>query len=197
MTAMVVVWALQPVVRRAVPLAWLLRLGMLWPGPAPSRFKVARGAGRVRDLEERLARAQERRETGDAERAAERIRALVAALTSHDRRTRGHAERVRVFTDLLAIEFGLGREDRDRLRWSALLHDIGKLEVARRILNKPGKLTDEEYEVIKRHPVLGGPRGEGVLEATWLCAVCGEDMDVYGCPVCTNLTADDEAPAGE
>lgn len=44
--------------------------------------------------------------------------ALVTALTAHDRRTRGHAERVRIFTDVLAVELGLDRDDRDRLRWA-------------------------------------------------------------------------------
>ena len=76
--------------------------------------------------------------------AAERILALAARMNVHDRRTRGHAERVRVYTDLLAEELDLPQEDRDRLRWASLLHDIGKLEVHPDILNKPGKPTDEE-----------------------------------------------------
>ena len=74
---------------------------------------------------------------------------------SHDRRTRGHAERVRVFTDLLAQELKLSKEDRYKLRWAALLHDIGKLKVSPDILNKPGKLDDREWEAIKRHPADG------------------------------------------
>ena len=63
--------------------------------------------------------------------------ALVTALTAHDQRTRGHAERVRIFTDLLAVELGRDRDDRDRLRWSSLLHDIGKLEVPESVLTTP------------------------------------------------------------
>ena len=154
-TAMVTVWLLQPLVRRLVPLAWLLRLGMAWPGRAPSRFKVAREAGRVRDLEQRLARARAQGLQGEPEQVAELILTLTAALTAHDRKTRGHAERVRVFTDLLALEVGLPRDDRDRLRWSALLHDIGKLEVPERVLNRPGKPSAREWEQLKAHPKAG------------------------------------------
>src|SRR5439155_7861557 len=83
------------------------------------------------------------------------ILALAMAIQSHDRQTRGHSERVRVFTDLLAEEMKLSSEDRDRLRWASLLHDVGKLTVAARILNKPGKLDDHEWEVIRGHPAEG------------------------------------------
>ena len=91
---------------------------------------------------------------------------LTAALQSHDRRTRGHAERVRIYTDMLAEELRLPDEDRDRLRWAALLHDIGKLSVRARTLNKPGKLDAREWEEIKRHPLEGERIAEPLL--AWL-----------------------------
>ena len=53
----------------------------------------------------------------------------MAALSAHDRPTRGHAERVRMFTDLLAEEMRISERDRDLLRWAAMLHDVGKLQV--------------------------------------------------------------------
>src|SRR5438876_1190533 len=152
--------------RRLLPLVMLLRLAMLFPDRAPSRFAVAREAGSVRRLSSRLAALDADPDAEQESLSAERILALAMALQSHDRRTRGHSERVRVFTDLLAEEMKLPPEERDRLRWSALLHDIGKLTVAARILNKSGKLDEHEWEVIRGHPAEGA-RIAGPLLA-WL-----------------------------
>jgi hypothetical protein len=144
--------------RRLLPLATLLQLAMLFPDRAPSRFRVARQAGSVRQLEATAASGAE----GAA--SAEEILALVARLSAHDRRTRGHAERVRVYTDLIASEMALPEADRYRLRWAALLHDIGKLSVEADILNKTDPLTEDEWEAIRRHPHEGvsliGPLAE-------------------------------------
>jgi uncharacterized membrane protein YgcG len=138
--------------RRLLPLAVLLKLTLIFPDRAPSRFAMARRAGNIRNLEERVRHAREHGVEDDPSRAAETILTLVAALSAHDRRTRGHSERVRAFADLLADAVHLSGPARDRLRWSALLHDIGKLEVPSRILNKPGKPDPHEWETLQRHP---------------------------------------------
>jgi putative nucleotidyltransferase with HDIG domain len=141
--------------RRFLPLAVLLRLSLVFPDRAPTRFAVSRGAGNVRRLEERIRAAREAGLDQEPARAAVQILGLVAALSAHDRKTRGHSERVRAFTDLLAGELHLADEDRDRLRWAALLHDIGKLEVPARILNKPGRPEPREWEALQGHPRAG------------------------------------------
>jgi putative nucleotidyltransferase with HDIG domain len=143
------------VARKMLPLAALLGLTMIFPDKAPSRFAVARRVGSIKNLEERVRHAKEHGIEDDPARAAETILTLVAALNLHDRKTRGHSERVRALTDMLAEELRLDRDARDRLRWAALLHDIGKLEVEARILNKPGKPTPDEWESLKRHPEEG------------------------------------------
>ncbi len=67
--------------------------------------------------------------------------------------TRGHSDRVALFTDLIAEELGHTEAHRRWLRRAALLHDIGKLAISNTILDKPAKLTDEEFAIIKTHPV--------------------------------------------
>ena len=134
--------------RRLLPLAALLKLSMLFPDRAPTRYKVARQAFNVRALRDKLATSP----ADDASSAAEAALALITALTAHDRRTRGHCERVRVFTELLGEQLRLPRESRDRLRWVSLLHDIGKLKVAAEILNKPAKLDATEWDIVAAHP---------------------------------------------
>lgn len=141
--------------RRLLPLAVLLRLSLLFPDSAPSRFALARRVGNVRILQQRIRDARERGVEDDPARAAEAILSLVTALSAHDRKTRGHSERVRAFTDMLAESMQLAPEDRDRLRWGALLHDIGKLHVSGKILNKPGKPEPHEWEALKLHPAEG------------------------------------------
>lgn len=141
--------------KRLLPLAALLKLSMLFPDAAPKRLSVARRSGSIRNLQVRLEEARSLGAEDEPARAAEVILALVGALHAHDRHTRGHSERVRWFTDLLADELNLAPGDRDRLRWAALLHDIGKLQVSPKILNKPAKLIRREWRHIHRHPEAG------------------------------------------
>jgi hypothetical protein len=89
---------------------------------------------------------------GAAALAPQTVLELVAALSVHDRATRGHSERVRVFTDMIADELKLPEADKDRLRWSALLHDVGKLNVSPSLLKKPGPPTAAEWAELERHP---------------------------------------------
>jgi HD-GYP domain-containing protein (c-di-GMP phosphodiesterase class II) len=76
--------------------------------------------------------------------------------------TAGHSERVALFTDLIAETLGEDKATRRSLRRAALLHDIGKLGLSNTILDKPGKLTDEEFAVVKKHPVYSGEILSGI-----------------------------------
>ncbi len=80
------------------------------------------------------------------------IEGWARALDYRDRETEGHSRRVTELTVRIARKMGLGSEKLIHVRRGALLHDIGKLGVPDSILLKPGKLTDEEFAIMKRHP---------------------------------------------
>jgi hypothetical protein len=79
------------------------------------------------------------------------IETLILALEAKDRYTAGHAQRVATFCEYVGSELAFGQRRMERLRYAALMHDIGKLIVPNQILNKPGRLTPAEFERVKRH----------------------------------------------
>jgi putative nucleotidyltransferase with HDIG domain len=164
--AVAVVLVVQRVARHLLPLAWLFSLTMAFPDRTPSRLVTARRAASRRARQRSLERLRHHGLGDDPAEASEAALVLVAALGAHDRRTRGHSERVRTFADLLAKEAGLSEEDRDHLRWGALLHDIGKLSVPGEILNKPDRPDEAEWATLRRHP----EEGAHIVEPlhTWL-----------------------------
>jgi putative nucleotidyltransferase with HDIG domain len=83
------------------------------------------------------------------------IRMLAAAIDEKDPYTRGHSGRVAKYSILIAQQLGLQSEELEKIRISALLHDVGKIGVDDRVLKKPGALTAEEYELMKQHPSKG------------------------------------------
>jgi len=163
----------------------LLDLSLTFPDRAPSRLKMAMRAASAQELGDLLDRYQ-RAGADDAAAAAERLLELVAALSRHDRITRGHSERVRAYVQLIGQEMGLSGDDLDRLRWAGLIHDIGKLRIDGEILNKPGRLTDEEFAIIKTHPALGAelaaPLADWLGESVLAVAQHHEKWDGTGYP---------------
>jgi len=85
----------------------------------------------------------------------ETLRALGLVLEYRDYETKGHTDRVLLWSERLGAALGLAGDDHDALRWGALLHDTGKVAIPDGILLKPGKLTPDEFDVIKRHPAIG------------------------------------------
>ena len=83
------------------------------------------------------------------------IEALALAIEAKDHTTHTHLQRVRTYAIEVAKELSLSEEQIEALRAAALLHDIGKLAVPEQIINKPGKLTPEEFEKMKVHPLVG------------------------------------------
>jgi len=83
------------------------------------------------------------------------IEALALAIEAKDHTTHKHLQRVRVYAIEVAKELGFIDEEIEALRAAAILHDIGKLAVPEHIINKPGRLTPEEFEKMKIHPVVG------------------------------------------
>lgn len=83
------------------------------------------------------------------------IEMIAAAVDAKDPYTKGHSGRVSQFSVILARELGLPEEEVDKIRISATLHDVGKIGVEDRVLKKPGVLTNEEFEIMKRHTVMG------------------------------------------
>jgi HD-GYP domain-containing protein (c-di-GMP phosphodiesterase class II) len=83
------------------------------------------------------------------------LKALTAAIDAKDRYTRGHSERVALLAADLARAIGLGEEVAGRVHICGLVHDVGKIGVPERVLCKPGRLTDEEFALIRQHPEIG------------------------------------------
>lgn len=94
------------------------------------------------------------------------IKAIAATIDARDGYTHRHSERVAALVSQLARELGLTEADRETAELSALLHDVGKIAVPDAILNKPGKLTPEEFAEMQKHPVHGARILENIQSET-------------------------------
>lgn len=83
------------------------------------------------------------------------IKTLSDTIEAKDEYTIGHSNRVSEYSELIATEMGLSEEEVSKIKYAATLHDIGKIGVPDTVLNKPSKLTSEEYEIIKTHSNIG------------------------------------------
>lgn len=90
------------------------------------------------------------------------IGALVGALDASDPYTKGHSDRVMQYSEGIARQLNISREDIKMIKFGALLHDIGKIGISGDIIRKPARLTEEEYQIIMQHPNIGGTILSGV-----------------------------------
>ena len=108
---------------------------------------------RAREREFELLREEQKHEREMFEQTAE---ALVNVIEAKDRYTNGHSKRVAEYSRSIARAMGKDEDYCEDIYFAALLHDVGKINVPLKILNKKGKLTEEEYDRVKQHPVVGG-----------------------------------------
>ena len=83
------------------------------------------------------------------------VQTLAEAIDAKDAYTNGHSSRVAEYAREIARRYGYSRKQQDEIYMMGLLHDVGKIGVPDSVINKPSRLTDEEYAIVKIHPVLG------------------------------------------
>lgn len=86
------------------------------------------------------------------------VTSLAGAIDAKDEYTKGHSSSVSRYSEALARALNLPEKDVERIKLGALLHDIGKIGIPESVLKKPSKLTDEEWEIMKQHPVIGAEK---------------------------------------
>ena len=108
---------------------------------------------------------QQKKEHALFEQTAE---ALASAIDAKDPYTHGHSARVAVYSAQIAKEAGKSEEECEKVYFAALLHDVGKIGVPSAVINKPGRLTDEEFAQIKLHPVFGNQILSSIQQSPYL-----------------------------
>ena len=83
------------------------------------------------------------------------VSSLASAIDAKDTYTNGHSSRVAEYSREIARRYGYEEKQLDEIYMMGLLHDVGKIGIPDAVINKPAKLTEDEYEIIKTHPVLG------------------------------------------
>ncbi len=105
-----------------------------------------------KDMELKYAKIEQTNTKKLFEQTAE---ALANAIDAKDNYTHGHSTRVAEYSKRIAEKYGMSQKECEEVYYAALLHDVGKIGIPDTIINKVGKLTKEEYEIVKKHPEIG------------------------------------------
>ncbi|MBQ7507615.1 MAG: HD domain-containing protein [Lachnospiraceae bacterium] len=108
------------------------------------------------------------------------VSALAAAIDAKDTYTNGHSARVAEYSRMIAQRLGYSESKQDEIYMMGLLHDVGKIGVPDEVINKPGRLTDEEFALIKKHPVIGSGILESIEERPYLSTGARWHHERYG-----------------
>lgn len=119
---------------------------------------LVQSSRRKKELEEKV--AEQTKEIREEQKKAEHlfmqtVMALAGAVDAKDRYTSGHSKRVAEYSKQIAERMGKSEEEQNVIYQAGLLHDVGKIRIPEEIIDKPGKLTEEEFQLIKIHPVTG------------------------------------------
>ena len=135
----------------------------------PDYIKLMATLRELNDLKASLeAQVEERTKEVDAERKSykiltiETLSSLAELIDAKDHYTNGHSFRVAAYARSLAKNLGLEPQEVEKIYFAGLIHDVGKVGIDKSILNKPGKLTEEEYKIIQSHSPLGGNILKGI-----------------------------------
>ncbi len=110
----------------------------------------------------------ERKQQEAREQFEQTAEALASAIDAKDSYTNGHSRRVAEYSTMIAKDAGKNDEECEKVYFAALLHDVGKIGVPINILSKKSRLTDEEFERIKQHPIVGGQILSSIRKSPWL-----------------------------
>ncbi len=113
------------------------------------------------NFEEELVHKFNQEEIMNHSHLMEMVTSLAGAIDAKDPYTKGHSTSVSRYSEALARAVRLPEQEVERIKIGALLHDVGKIGIPESVLKKPGKLTDQEWEIMKQHPTIGA---EKVLE---------------------------------
>lgn len=108
------------------------------------------------------------------------VQSLAAAIDAKDTYTNGHSLRVAQYSKEIATRYGYSKKQQDEIYMMGLLHDVGKIGVRDAVINKPDKLTEEEFEEIKQHPVKGSSILKNIKEMPKLSCGARWHHERYG-----------------